>query len=84
MIVIRAPHWRLHHLSAESLTGHLTKLVQTLLLKVWTDRSKDSYVESGVGGVPCEPASNKRAKVQRWSSVLSAWRALLSNVHREL
>ena len=73
-IVVRAPHWKLQQVLPTDLPGRLAVLVRELRLRVWTARSKDMYDESGRGGVLDDAPSNRRAKVQRWSSILAAWR----------
>ena len=84
-IVHRAPHWKMHHLQPEALISKLSKLVCELRIKVWTARSKASYEGACVGGVLSDIKDNRRAKVQRWSSVLAAWRgAFKQSTHRAL
>ena len=73
-IVSRAPHWHFKHLSETSLMDRLAKLVHTLCLRVWIARTHASCDDGVLAGGASETRQNLSAKVQRWSSVLAAWR----------
>ena len=73
--VYRAPRWKMQQLGQAELLDQLSCLVRTLRLRIWTARSHEIYDSSVGGGGLHDGRLRKRAKIQRWSAVMAAWRS---------